>query len=96
MQQYLFDLLSVVVTGVAGYVGKEAVQFLRSHQKEKWAVLAVKFVEESFKDLEGKDKFVKAADWLVGQLSRLGIKNVSNEELEGLIQSAVNELKQSV
>jgi hypothetical protein len=91
---YLFSLLTLVLTGVFGVLAKEVVRYLRTHQKEKLALLAVKFAEETFKDLDGKAKFAKAVDWFVNSLNNVGIKNVSNEEAEGFIQSSVKEMRQ--
>jgi hypothetical protein len=91
---YLFSILSIVFTATLGVIGKELVRYLRTHQKLKLALAAVKFVEETYKDLDGKEKFLKAVDWFVNSLNNIGIKNVSNEEAEGFIQSSVKEMRQ--
>lgn len=91
---YLLSILSLVFTATVGVIGKELVRYLRSHQKMKWASAAVMFVEETYKDLDGQAKFAKAVDWFVNQLNHVGIKNVSNEEVEGLIQASVKEMRQ--
>ena len=60
--------------------------------KKELAVLAVKFVEQKFEQIENEKKFEEAAKWLSERLGEAGIR-VSKEELEGLIESAVKGFK---
>lgn len=91
---YSLSVLSIIFTAVMGVVGKEIVRYIRTHQKGKMALFAVQFVEETYKDLDGKAKFAKAVDWFVNQLQNVGIKNITDEEAKGFIQASVKEMRQ--
>jgi hypothetical protein len=60
--------------------------------KQDLAILAVKFIEEAFKQLKGEEKYEQAAIWLSMQLKQYNIV-VAPEELRGLIESALRSLK---
>jgi LL-H family phage holin len=60
--------------------------------KQDLAILAVKFIEEAFKQLKGEEKYEQAAIWLSAQLKQYNIV-VAPEELRGLIESALRSLK---
>lgn len=89
------SLIAISFTTVAGIVAKEVIRYIRTHQKEKLAAMAVKFAEETFKDIGGKQKFVKASEWLAGELHKVGIKNATSQEIQGLVQSAVKDMKKA-
>ncbi len=60
--------------------------------KKDLARLAVKFVEQAYKDLKGQEKYDKAAEWLAARIQEQGIK-VSPEEVMGLIEAAIRMAK---
>lgn len=97
MQQQIFEalasLIAVSFTTILGIVAKEVVRYIRTHQKTKLASMAVKFAEETFKDFSGQQKFIKASEWLAFELTNVGVKNVTSQEIEGLVQSAVKDMK---
>jgi LL-H family phage holin len=56
------------------------------------ASLAIKFVEQAYKDLHGQDKYNQAANWLAARAGEKGIK-VTSDEVKGLIEAAVRMAK---
>ncbi|WP_222927706.1 phage holin [Biomaibacter acetigenes] len=60
--------------------------------KQELALLAVRFVEQVYKDLHGEEKYQKAAEWLVEQAAKIGL-NLTAEEVKGLIEAALREMK---
>jgi hypothetical protein len=56
------------------------------------ASLAIKFVEQAYKDLHGQDKYDQAANWLAARAGEKGIK-VTADEVKGLIEAAVRMAK---
>lgn len=62
------------------------------NNKKELAHLAVKFVEQAYKDLKGQEKCDKAAEWLTARIQEQGIK-VSAEEVIGLIEAAIRMAK---
>lgn len=56
--------------------------------KLELAALAVKMVEQSYRDLKGPDKYNEAANWLMDRSCERGIK-VSPNEIRGLIEAAL-------
>jgi hypothetical protein len=94
----LNELLKVLVVGGAGmliailkkHLGIAGMEKIEKELKTKsaYATLAVQFVEQAYKDLHGKEKFEKAADWLSDQLGKVGLE-VDEDDLKGLIESAL-------
>ena len=60
--------------------------------KQELASLAIKFVEQAYKDLHGADKYNQAASWLAARAGEKGIK-VTSDEIKGLIEAAVRMAK---
>jgi hypothetical protein len=60
--------------------------------KQSFAELAVKYVEQKFKDLAGPDKFMKAAEFIATSCQAKGIE-LTPPEIEGLIEAAVGDLE---
>lgn len=60
--------------------------------KKALALIAVRFVEQSYQDLHGQEKFDKAAEWLVEQVNQYGF-SISESEIKGLIEAALHQLK---
>lgn len=98
----LNELMGLFVTACVGLV----VKFLKAHfdikklenelkSKSAYADIAVQFVEQVYKDIHGKEKFDKAAQWLSEQFAKKGL-TVTEEELEALVEAAVQKLKNGV
>lgn len=98
----LYNLLLVLVTLLAGYavawvrkkIGVEGMKRIEAElaTKQELATLAVRFVEQTYKYLHGEAKFSKAAEWLIAQAGRIGLK-LTEDEVKGLIEAALRELK---
>jgi hypothetical protein len=56
------------------------------------ATEAVRYVEEKFRDIKGPDKLDAAIDWAAKVLRSKGL-NISDEELEGLVLSALRKMR---
>jgi len=54
--------------------------------------LAVKFVEQAYKELKGIEKYQVAATWLAAQAAERGI-NITADEIQGLIEAALRAFK---
>ncbi len=60
--------------------------------KQELAKLGVRFVEQTYKDLRGKDKYNQAAAWLAARIKDRGMQ-VTAEEIKGLIEAAIRMAK---
>ncbi len=61
--------------------------------KEEWAEAAVKFAEQTYGALDGPQQLEIALDWASARMKEHGLK-VKTDELRGLIEQAVYELKE--
>lgn len=100
--QLAYDVLAILVPVLAAL----AVEYLRRRlgtekmkriqeelaAKRNLALLAVRFVEQVYKDLHGEEKYGEAARWLVDQAEKIGL-TMTEDEVKGLIESALRELK---
>lgn len=78
------------VAGVVGYQIKKAYnKYVDTNEKIAVVNSTVQYVEQVFTDLHGQEKLQKAIDRASELLTQKGI-NVSSDELETLIESAVN------
>ncbi len=60
--------------------------------KQQLAAVAVAFVEQAYKEMDGGDKYDLAAKWLADQAENLGIK-LTADEIKGLIEAALRAFK---
>jgi hypothetical protein len=56
------------------------------------ASLAIKFVEQAYKDLHGQDKYDQAANWLAARAQERGIQ-ANPDEIKGLLEAALRMAK---
>ncbi len=91
---YGLELMYLFVTAVAGYIGivvKNLVtKYLNDKTKQAVAKTAVRFVEQVYKDLHGKEKLNQALEAASAMLAEKGI-SVTDLELRVLIEAAVAE-----
>lgn len=97
--QNLFYLLGTIAVGfiIALLKEKYGVEALQRVQKEletkqELAYLAVKFVEQAYKDLDGKEKYTQAAVWLSNRIEEIGLE-ITEDEIKGLIESTLRHIK---
>ncbi len=102
ISQVAYDVLAVLLPVVAlalaewirRLIGNERLARIKQEleAKQELAGIAVSFVQQVYKDLDGNDKLLKAIFWLEEMLGDRGIK-FSEEELRGLIESSLRAFK---
>lgn len=102
LNEVLYDVLILLATVAAGFVvawlrkrlGVEGMRKIETElaAKQELAALAVRFVEQAYKSLDGADKYDMAARWLADQAKSVGLK-VSSDEIKGLIEAALRAFK---
>lgn len=100
--QLAYDLLAILIPTLAALaveylrrrLGTERVKRIQEElaTKQELAILAVRFVEQVYKDLHGPDKYQKAAEWLAARAQEHGLK-LTADEIKGLIEAALRQLK---
>jgi len=98
--QLAYDLLAILIPALAALaveylrrrLGTEKIKRIQEElaAKQELATLAVRFVEQVYKDLKGEEKYQKAAEWLVAQAEKVGLK-LTADEVKGLIEAALRE-----
>lgn len=98
----LYDILIILATIVAGFlvelirqrIGVEGMKKIEQEltAKQELAMLAVRFVQQAYRDLGGPEKYNKAAEWLVDMAAKQGL-NLSADEVKGLIEAALRAFK---
>lgn len=94
----LLVLIPVLVAVVAEYIrrvlGTERLRRIQEElaAKQALALMAVRFVEQFYRDLHGEEKYQQALEWLAGRLTQYGLK-ATPEELRGLIEAALRAIK---
>ena len=97
----LAQILVIVIGAVAGLVGMKVKNFY--NQKEiKEAIennkviigIAVDFAEQTYKALDGSERFEKAKDKAIAMMNERGIP-VKEEEIDAMIEQAVLTFKNS-
>ncbi len=98
----LQDALLLLVTVLAGFMvawlkkrlGVEGMKKIETELalKQELAFLAVRFVEQAFKDLKGEEKYTQAAKWLSERAGEIGL-NITTREIKGLIEAALRTFK---
>lgn len=95
--QILLPILATALTGLFTYIGtalKKAYEEKINNETAKAVVTdAVKFVEQVYNDLSGKEKLEKATEQVSEVLQSKGIK-ITPAEINMLIESAVYELNE--
>lgn len=100
--QLAYDVLAILVPVLATMIveflrrklGTEKMRKIQEElsAKSELASLAVKFVEQVYKDLHGQEKFEKAAEWLAERAKEHGL-SLTAEEIKGLIEAALRTFK---
>ena len=95
---YGAEILYVIITGIAGYLGivikNLCTKYINDKTKAAVAKTAVQFVEQVYKDLHGEAKLNEALVAASGMLAEKGIK-VSDLEMRVLIEAAVAEFNEA-
>lgn len=64
----------------------------KTWRKNELARYAVLFAQQAYKSAGGQEKYLQASVWLAERLAQANI-NITDEEIRGLIESALKELK---
>jgi hypothetical protein len=98
----LYNVLILLATVAAAYavawlrkrLGVEGIKKIQVEiaAKQELAALAVRFAEQVYRDLQGEEKYQKAAEWLAGRAQELGIA-MTADEMKGLIEAALRAFK---
>lgn len=100
--QLMFDVLKIVlpVLGVMlvrylfSKVGIDKQDKIKSmiENKKDLAIIAVRFVEQVYKDIDGEEKFHQAFQWVADAFEKYGY-SVDANEIEGLIEATLKQMK---
>lgn len=98
LSQFGFEIVSLLFTGILGLLGliakKIAQKVLNDKTKENIARIAVRAVEQMYKDLHGEEKLIKALEAAAKLLTDKGI-TVTEYELRILLEDAVGEFNEA-
>ena len=90
----IIGTLLVTIFGILGMALRNlAAKYLDTPMKQQLAKLAVQFVEQTYKDLHGKDKLAAALTALSGMLAEKKIY-ATEAEMTVLIEAAVAEFNE--
>jgi LL-H family phage holin len=96
--EIILPILATAITALAGYIGLQIKALYKKHiddkTKESVVRTVVKAVKQLYKDLNGEEKLAKAIENITDMLNEKGIA-ISELEIRMLIESAVEELKES-
>jgi len=90
----IYILVVLIIEYLRRRLGTEKLKKIQEElaAKQQLAVLAVRFVEQVYKDLHGPDKYQKAAEWLAARAQEHGLR-LTADEIKGLIEAALRQLK---
>lgn len=95
---YINQIILILFLAFAAFLGAQAKklyqQFVTTEVKQAICRTAVRFVEQVYKDLHGREKLEQAMKRASALLSGYGIK-ITDTELEALLEAAVNEFNNS-
>jgi len=102
LSNLLCDVLILITTVAAGYavallrkrLGVEGMKRIEAElsTKQELAALAVRFVEQVYRDFCSEEKYQKAAEWLAGRAKELGF-SLTPDEIKGLIEATLRAFK---
>lgn len=93
LMQIIPIVLATVGTFLIGLIKAKYSQYVNTDTKKEIAMLTVRYVEQVFTALHGKDKLDKAKSAFVDMLNEKGIK-VSEAEINMLLEAAVNQMNE--
>lgn len=98
MKSYVYQIILMIVIALAGWLGVQIKnlykKYVTTEIKQAVCRTVVRFVEQVYKDLHGREKLHKAMERASGILSTYGIY-ISEDELEAMLEAAVNEFNNS-
>lgn len=99
MKEIIMNIIPIVIATVGtfliGLIKAKYSQYVNTDTKKEIAMLTVRYVEQVFTALHGKDKLEKAKSTFVEMLNEKGIK-VSETEINMLLEAAVHKMNEGV
>lgn len=93
LMQVIPIVLATVGTFIVGLIKAKYTEYVNTDTKKEIAMLTVRYVEQVFTALHGKDKLEKAKSTFVDMLNEKGIK-VTESEIDMLLEAAVNQMNE--
>ena len=97
MKEIIMNIIPIVLATVGtfliGLIKAKYSQYVNTDTKKEIAMLTVRYVEQVFTALHGKDKLEKAKSTFVDMLNEKGIK-VSEAEINMLLEAAVHKMNE--
>lgn len=97
MKDIIMNIIPIVIATVGtfliGLIKAKYSQYVNTDTKKEIAMLTVRYVEQVFTALHGKDKLEKAKSTFVDMLNEKGIK-VSEAEINMLLEAAVHQMNE--
>ena len=98
MKSYVYQIILMIVIALAGWLGVQIKnlyqKYVTTEIKQAVCRTVVRFVEQVYKDLHGKEKLRKAMERASQILATYDI-HISEDELEAMLEAAVNEFNKS-
>lgn len=93
IMQIIPIVLATVGTFLIGLIKAKYSQYVNTDTKKEIAMLTVRYVEQVFTALHGKDKLEKAKSTFVEMLNEKGVE-VSEAEVNMLLEAAVHQMNE--
>lgn len=97
MKDIIIQMIPIVLTAIGtflvGILKKKYSEYINTDTKKEIAMLTVRYVEQVFNTLHGKDKLEKAKSAFVDMLNEKGIK-ITESEIDMLLEAAVNQMNE--
>lgn len=98
MKSYVYQIILMIVIALAGWLGVQIKnlyqKYVTTEVKQAVCRTCVRFVEQVYTDLHGRDKLRKAMERASQILATYGI-HIAEDELEAMLEAAVNEFNNS-
>ena len=98
MKSYVYQIILMIVIAFGGWLGVQIKnlyqKYVTTEIKQSVCRTVVRFVEQVYKDLHGKEKLRKAMERATQILATYDI-HITEDELEAMLEAAVNEFNKS-
>ena len=98
MKQYVMQIVLMILLALAGWLGVQIKnlynKYVSTEVKQAVCRTCVRFVEQVYTDLHGREKLRKAMERATQILATYDI-HITEDELEAMLEAAVNEFNKS-
>lgn len=98
MKQYVMQIVLMILLALAGWLGVQVKnlynKYVSTEVKQAVCRTCVRFVEQVYTDLHGREKLRKAMERATRILATYDI-HITEDELEAMLEAAVNEFNKS-